>query len=266
VGDFNGDGQPDLAVANYFSNTVSIRLGNGAGGFTDGPDVPVGTEPFSVAVGDFNGDGKPDLATANFGSNSVSIRLGTGAGAFTIAPDVVVGTQPYAVAVGDFNRDGRQDLAVANGMSNTVSIRLGTGTGAFAVEPDVTVGSFPFSVAVGDFNGDGKPDLAAANSDSNSVSVLLNTFPGPTPAPLQIAAAAFRRKGVSRVRARDAATGALRGVLTPFRGFGGRLRLQLVDVNGDGALDLVVRALIHGKRKKKVYDGVTLAPLPPGPA
>jgi hypothetical protein len=83
------------------------------------------------------------------------------------------------------------------------------------------------------------------------------------PAP-QIVAVPFRRNGVARVRVLDAATGAVRAVLTPFRGFRGRLRLQLVDVNGDGPLDLIVRALVHGKRKKKVYDGVTLAPLPPG--
>jgi len=64
------------------------------------------------------------------------------------------------------------------------------------------------------------------------------------------------------VRVLDAATGAVRQVLTPFKGFGGRLRLQLVDVNGDGSLDLIVKATIRGKRKKKVFDAVTLAPLP----
>jgi hypothetical protein len=77
-------------------------------------------------------------------------------------------------------------------------------------------------------------------------------------------AVAFRQKGVSRLRIKDAASGALRGVLTPFKGFGGRLRLQLLDVNGDGSRDLIVQAVVHGKRKKKVYDAVTLAPLPPG--
>jgi hypothetical protein len=86
--------------------------------------------------------------------------------------------------------------------------------------------------------------------------------PPPLRPPPQIVAAAFRRKGVSRVRVRDAATGAVRAVLTPFRGFGGRLRLQLRDVNGDGSLDLIVQALIHGKRRRKVFDAVTLAPLP----
>jgi hypothetical protein len=83
------------------------------------------------------------------------------------------------------------------------------------------------------------------------------------PAP-QIVAVPFRRNGVARVRVLDAAAGTVRAVLTPFRGFRGRLRLQLLDVNGDGALDLIVQAVLHGRRKKKLFDAVTLAPLPPG--
>src|SRR5262245_1151572 len=90
--------------------------------------------------------------------------------------------------------------------------------------------------------------------------------PPPSPPPLQIVAGQFRRKGVTRVRVRDAATGAVRAVLTPFKGYRGRLRLALRDLNGDGALDLIVQALIKGKRKTRAYDAVTLAPLPPGPA
>jgi hypothetical protein len=167
------------------------------------------------------------------------------------------------VAVGDFDGDGKPDLAAANFDSDTVSIRLGNGAAHFAAEPDLAVGKTPLSVAVGDFNGDGKPDLAVANVSSGTVSVLLNTFPKPTRPP-QIVAVAFRRHGVVRVRVRDAATGAVRAVLTPFRGFGGRLRLQLEDVNGDGVLDLIVQAVLHGKSRKKVFDAVTLAPLPPG--
>src|SRR5262249_62165681 len=103
---------------------------------------------------------------------------------------------------------------------------------------------------------------------SNSVSVLLNTFPNLSPPalPPQAVAVAFRRRGASRVRVLDAGTGAVRAILTPFPGFGGRLRLQLRDLNGDGALDLIVRAVVHGKRRQRVYDAVTLAPLPPGVA
>ncbi|TAK07289.1 VCBS repeat-containing protein, partial [bacterium] len=76
VGDFNGDGFQDLAVANSGSNTVYILLGNGTGSFIAGANFPVGTNPRSVAVGDFNGDLIQDLAVANQGSNDVSVVLG----------------------------------------------------------------------------------------------------------------------------------------------------------------------------------------------
>jgi hypothetical protein len=85
--------------------------------------------------------------------------------------------------------------------------------------------------------------------------------PPPPPPPRQIVAAAFRQNGKAKVRVKDAATGAVRMILTPFPGFAGRLRLLLLDVNGDGSADLMVKALINGKPKKKVYDAVTLAPL-----
>ena len=73
VGDFNGDGKPDLATANVGSNEVSVLLGSGSGGFGPATNFGVGDGPFSVAVGDFNGDGKPDLAVANNGSDNVSV-------------------------------------------------------------------------------------------------------------------------------------------------------------------------------------------------
>ena len=128
IGDFNGDGKQDLAVANSNSDTVStvsIRLGDGLGGFSGATEVSVGSNPISVAIGDFNGDGKQDLAVANNGSNTVSIRLGDGLGGFSGATEVSVGSGPISVAIGDFNGDGKQDLAVANVSSDTVSIRLG---------------------------------------------------------------------------------------------------------------------------------------------
>src|SRR5205814_2046939 len=77
VGDFNGDGKQDLAVANYATNDVSILLGNGDGSFQLAVNFGVGSAARSVAVGDFNGDGKQDLAVANGGD--VSILLGDGA-------------------------------------------------------------------------------------------------------------------------------------------------------------------------------------------
>ncbi|MHC5768441.1 MAG: FG-GAP-like repeat-containing protein [Nostoc sp.] len=178
VGDFNGDGKLDLAVANNGSKTVSVLLGNGTGGFAAATNFTVGTNPRSVTVGDFNGDGKLDLATANFGSNTVSVLLGTGTGGFAAATNLTVGSEPFSVRVGDFNGDGKLDLAVANNGSNNVSVLLGNGTGGFAADIKFTVGTNPRSVPVGDFNNDGKLDLAVANYNSNTVSVLVNDGTG----------------------------------------------------------------------------------------
>ena len=82
VGDFDGDGALDLAVANKRDNTVSVLLGHGDGTFEAPRNFAVGDSPVSVAVGDFNGDGVPDLAVANAGSNDVSVLLGTDDGTF----------------------------------------------------------------------------------------------------------------------------------------------------------------------------------------
>jgi len=74
--DFNGDGKPDLAVANY--QGVLVMTGNGDGTFQAGLNYGAGSEPIGVAVGDFNGDGKPDLAVANSSySGGVSVLLNT---------------------------------------------------------------------------------------------------------------------------------------------------------------------------------------------
>ena len=167
VGDFNGDRKQDIATAHgsgtYNSiGSVSIRLGDGQGGFSGSTNVAVGSYPKSIAIGDFNRDGKQDIATANYNSATVSILLGDGLGGLSAATNVAVGVRPSSVAVGDFNGDGKQDIATANNTSNTVSIRLGDGLGGFSGTTNVVVGSEPTSVAVGDFNSDGKQDIAIA--------------------------------------------------------------------------------------------------------
>ena len=206
VGDFNQDGNADIAVANYVSNDVSILLGNGAGGVKAPrlPPIPSGVGPFSVACADFNRDGKLDLAVANRASDTVTILFGDGLGGFK-SSTIGVGSSPFSIAGGDFNRDGRPDLAVANRGSDNLTILLGNSIGGFNGST-VGAGNTPRSVAVDDFNLDGKLDLAVANDASDSVTILLgdgiggfgppSTLPIPGgPSPIQVAVGDFSRDG-----------------------------------------------------------------------
>jgi sugar lactone lactonase YvrE len=192
TGDFNGDGIPDLAVANYSDSTVTILLGNGDGTFYQATNSPIALNntTFAVVVGDFNRGGKADLAVlSGYYDGSVTIFLGNGDGTFTQAagsPTTVGG--PYgindAAAVGDFNGDGILDLAVASDDyvygPSTVTILLGNGDGTFtpANGGSVTVGEGSISVAVGDFNGDGIPDFATVGFYDATVSIFLGNGDG----------------------------------------------------------------------------------------
>ena len=193
IGDFDGDGKPDLAVANNGSNTVSVFRNTSTSGtitigsFATKVDFTTGTNPFGVAIGDFDGDGKPDLAIANVNSNTVSLFRNTSiygtisASSFAAKVDFTTGTGPWGVVIGDIDGDGKPDLSVTNNTGNTVSVLRNTSTsgtinsGSFSAKVDFTTGTNPQGIAIGDFDGDGKPDLAVANNSGNTVSILKNT-------------------------------------------------------------------------------------------
>jgi FG-GAP-like repeat/IPT/TIG domain len=289
VGDFNGDGRLDLAVANENRNTVSIFLGDGTGDFTLGASPATGRDPVSVAVGDLNGDGKLDLAVALM-LGGVDILLGDGEGNFTLASSTGTGaSMPFSIAVGDFNRDGKLDVAVANygGPFSVVSILLGDGTGNLSLVSRPVTGSYPVALAVGDFNDDGKLDLAVACADvsSNTVSILLGdgtgnfsqaSSPGTSPEPRAIAAGNFNEDreldlAVATMGDNLNGTSILLGdgtgnfTSSTLPEVASGYSIAAGDLNGDGKLDLAVANIFTSTVSILLGDGTgnfSLASMP----
>ena len=239
VTDLNGDGKPDLVVANCGSNSqancvstrnsgnVAVLLGNGDGTFQKAVTHSLGANrATSVAIEDVNGDGKPDLIVAT-GSNTeglVGVLLGNGDGTFQ--PEVTYnsgGLSPLAVAAANLG-NGHVAVVVANQCvddtctSSNVGVLIGNGDGTFqmAVTYD-SGGLYSDGVAIADVNGDSKPDIVVANSSTSTtvgrgnVGVLLGNGDGTFQA----------------------------AVSYPSGGFGAA-SVAVGDVNGDGKPDVVL--------------------------
>ncbi|MDZ4120896.1 MAG: VCBS repeat-containing protein, partial [Candidatus Cloacimonadaceae bacterium] len=187
IHDLDGDGKPDLALANYTSSTVSVLRNTSFGGsisFAGKVDFGTGSGPKSIAVSDLDGDGKPDLVVGNSGASNVSVLRNTsssGTIGFAAKVDFTTGSNAYGVAIGDLDGDSKREIAVSNYGSGTISVLRNTSTsgsitsGSFATKVDFTTGSGPFGIAIAPLDGDSKPDIVVTNSLSNSISVLWNS-------------------------------------------------------------------------------------------
>ncbi len=266
VGDFNGDGIPDLAIVNASSNTVSVLLGKGNGTFSPKVDYATGSTPVGIAVGDFINNGNLDLAITNSGSNTVSILLGNGNGTFQSKKDFATGNGPRGIAVGDFNQDGYPDLVVTNVTDSTVGVLLNSGSNNLSFKSMVAYSTQanPYAIAVGDFTGSGILDLAVANNlssinQSQTVSVLLGNGDGTFQTqvtefsagnnPVSIAIADLNGDGIPDIVVADQQDNAISVLLGTGTGFQRNVEyataespasVAIVDLDGDGKLDVAV--------------------------
>ena len=235
--DVNRDGRLDVIVAERFSDTVAVFLGNGDGTLGARHSFFAGPGPVDIAVGDFNRDGKPDLAIADASDDlsfgEVSILRGNGDGTFDLIDHHVTGYGTDGVVIADFDRDGKLDVAATTGSATAYQDNLaflrGHGDGTVAEPTYTDVRAFPSSLAAGDLNRDGIPDLVL---EADSVPI--------------------DNGGIYVLRGRGDGTFA-----TPVEYLGDAkpTSVRLADVDRDGRLDIVATALVGGSRRLVVLPG-----------
>lgn len=183
--DLNNDGNLDLVSANYFSDDVSVLLGDGMGGFTPAPGSPIpasaGSHPCDLVVADLNDDANADIVTAEFGWGDITVLLGDGQGGFATGPNSFAPDtfgNPCGIVAADFDSDGHPDLALSNVNNKELYVLIGDGSGGFTYLRSVQLGSFPYNLATADLDDDGDYDLVVPSRGSNDVWVLLGDGAG----------------------------------------------------------------------------------------
>ena len=198
VGDLDGDGKLDVAVANSSASFVSVFRNTSTSGVIDtnsfAPRVDLSAPSGSwttIQAGDVDGDGKADLILGSYNGQSISVfrNLSPSPGSLSFAPhvDFAGGSHFHAVSLGDFNGDGKPDIAAVGESPNQMSVFQNVSTpGSFtnaslAGRVDFSAGSDPSGVAVGDLDGDGRPDVVFANFYDNTLSIYRNIAPFAAP-------------------------------------------------------------------------------------
>jgi type II secretory pathway component GspD/PulD (secretin) len=172
VTDFDGDGNPDLAIVNQTTNNVTILKGNGNGTFTEFPKSPlaVGKLPVAIASGTLSGSTGPALAIVNQTDNTVSVYLGNGDGTFVAASQspLATSTTPSGVAIADLAQSTTGGIAVTNTAAGTVTVFADLGSGLFASAIEPAAGTSPDAILAGAFTNSSFPDIVVTNNISNA--------------------------------------------------------------------------------------------------
>jgi len=193
VGDFDGDGKPDIAATISSDNYVSVLHNTSSAGtisFGTHADFSVGPGPGNLAVSDVDGDGKLDIVTSNGGDGSASILHNTSSSSISFGTHQDINVDEgdanesfYTVVMNDLDGDGKPDMIVVDNndalylLHNTSS----TGSPSFGSKVTVAVGTNSYALygaAIGDFDGDGKPDIVANAQGDNLIDVLRNKSAG----------------------------------------------------------------------------------------
>ncbi len=181
AGDFDGDGNQDLAVVNQFTDSVSILLGVGDGTFAAAVDYPVVPNVTSISLGDVTGDGVLDFAVNSGATGMLVIMPGNGDGTFGASMPINNGLNVSDVQLADLDGANGADLIYTVISDESLRVRLNQGGGTFGAEQVFTTGSDPQDIAAVDLDLDGDLDLAVANlgvAGGSALTVLLNDGTG----------------------------------------------------------------------------------------
>ncbi|MBK9731259.1 MAG: T9SS type A sorting domain-containing protein [Chitinophagaceae bacterium] len=191
IGDFDGDGKPDVALGGNGGGTfVSVYRNTstpGAISFATRVDFTASSgQGNGNKVIDIDGDGKPDLLSVHWSGNCLWVLRNTSSGvgniSFAAGVSFTTTSQPHKIDVGDLDGDGKPDVVITAFTSNTMSVFRNTsspGAISFATRQDFAPGTVPYFVHIGDLDGDGKADIAVVNRDVATLAVYRNTsLPG----------------------------------------------------------------------------------------
>lgn len=176
-GDFDRDGNPDLAAVAMDSGTMGIFLGSGQRDFPRRWLFPAGPSPYVLRRADLDRDGKDDLIVAR--RNGLTLLLGWATGVQAFHPPVFLETGGTISSVSLLDLDGDEDLdlAVTDRGGNRASVLIGRGERSFEPPLSFDVGAGPSSVLGLDVNNDGRLDLVTTDQEGGTVTVLINVTP-----------------------------------------------------------------------------------------